>query len=503
MTQEIDPAAPVTPELTSAKLSAIVLYYGLKEKKFMMELSKSVKPEYLEDKLQFFYDCVLKNFKDPKIREVLSPDALADYLLSKGMGDHVDRFRKIYSKVQSITGSDGTPLPDSDFGYYVKKLKERHNRVVIENTATKINEIIDSGGSAEELNKLIAETVIDIGSINQLEVFDEGDIGTDAMNMFAEYEAIEKQPDTYKGVLVGFDSLDDRTNGFQGGELIVVAGMEGTGKSALMMNFAINAWLGSNSQSRAGFTPNGHNILYFSLEMPRSNRGEFTSGAYLNKRVLSAVSELPFEGIRKGQLDLDNKIKLKETCRFIENYSQFNKFYIVDIPRGATMKDIESKFLEVKENIEIDLVVIDYIGIMAGAGGDESDWQAQGNIAAEMHEFARIYNIPTMTAVQLNRPPSNVSLTKGNEKMNNTRISRSAMITQNANIVLAIGCRDNEEQFPDMPIYITKMRDGRKGPLLFTKALDRMRIYDGVQLAASDVDDLSEFEDFNPNEDEE
>lgn len=494
---------PNTAELTDAKLSAIVLHFALREKKFMLELSKNIKPEYLEDKFQLFYDIINKNFKDPRIREVISADAVSDYLITNGLAEHADKYKKLYLKLQSLTNGDGLPFPDSDFGYYLKKIKERYNRVVVESTAKKINEIIDSGGSAEQLNDIITSTVQDINAINKLEVFDEGDIGSDAANMFAEYEAIEQQPDFYKGILVGFNSLDERTNGFQGGELIIVAGMEGTGKSALMMNFAINAWLGSNSPTKAGYIPDGHNVLYFSLEMPRSNRGEFTSGAYLNKRVLSAVSELPFEQIRKGQLDPDNKLKLRETCNFIETYSKYNKFYIVDIPRGATMQDIESKFLEIKENIEIDLVVIDYIGIMAGAEKDDSDWQAQGNIAAEMHEFARIYNIPTMTAVQLNRPPSNVSLTKGNEKMNNTRISRSAMITQNANIVLAIGCRDNEEQFPDMPIYITKMRDGRKGPLLFTKALDRMRVYDGVQLTSNDKDDLSEFEDFNPNEDDE
>lgn len=142
----------------------------------------------------------------------------------------------------------------------------------------------------------------------------------------------------------------------------------------------------------------------------------------------------------------------------------------------------------------IDLVIVDYMGIMAGSSsgkGEEADWQAQGQIAAGLHEFARLYSVPVITGAQVNRPQGkNHSLT--GQSYNTTRIARSAQITQNANIVMQIGCRDNEKDYSDMPIYITKMRDGTQADLTWTKGFDRMRIYDGAPDTGSD---LNQFED--------
>lgn len=476
------------------KLDIIILNYGLREKRFMVELSKSVKPEYFSDsKLQIFYSLVLQNFLDPRIREVLSCEALTDYAKNNGINLKLVDIKSIYEKLLDFKMAEtGAPPPDEDFGYYLKKIKERYNIEVIKDTSKQIHEAVDKQVSAEELNKIITETVYNINAINQIEVFDEGSVADDVQSMWTEYESIESQPEQYRGVICGYPSLDNITNGFQGSELIIIAGMEGTGKSILMHNMGVNAWLGTNTPDNPNFVDNGHNVLYFTLEMPRSNRGETTSGGYLNKRILSCVSELEFEKIRKGSLDPTEKERLRQTCDFISKYSEHKKFYVVDIPRGARVEDIEVKYLELKEKLDIDLVIIDYVGIMAGAERDDSDWQAQGNIAAGLHEFARSYNVPVLTAVQLNRPQGVSSL--DNQKYNNTRVARSAMITQNANIVLVIGCRDNEEVFPDMPLYITKMRDGRKGGLVLSKAFSKMKVYDGSPLSTED--DMEDFEDF-------
>lgn len=479
----------------SNSLDGIMLHFALKDKKYMLDLSKSVKPEFFHSKFQVFYSMLVDNFKNPKIKDVLSKDALLDYAEKQGLKDSLNLYSKIYDKAVNFQNRNG-PLQDSDFGYYLGEFKKRHNRAVIASTSEEINKALDEGADEESLNQMILDSIKTINSINALEVFDEGDIGSDIKNMLEEYYIIEQSPEQYKGVLSGFPSLDERTNGFQGSELIIIVGMEGTGKSTLMMNMGVNAWLGNNRPGRGKIDSSGNNVLYFTLEMPRSNRGEFTSGAYLNKRILSCVSGLEFESIRKGNLDPLQKEELINCCNFIEDFSQHNKFYVVDIPRGATMADIESKYIEINEDIPIDLVIIDYIGIMAGAERDENDWQAQGNVAADMHEFARSYNVPVMTAAQLNRPSGKQSLTKANENLNNTRVARSAMITQNANIVIAIGARDNEEAFPDMPIFLTKMRDGRKGPLTFTKNFACMRVTDGFDVEQDAIGGLDDFENF-------
>lgn len=481
---------------SDTKLDLTILNYCLRDTKWMLEVSKVIKPEYFSHStIQLLYDVILTNFKDPKIKGVLDWPAIDNYVRGKGLPEEsVQRLQKAYQGAKTFT-LDGEPPAEDSFRYWIDRLKERRSVFVVNEAHKELQEKLTEHADSETLKKSIEETLLELSSINQAEVFDEGDIGDDVDNMWAEYEAIESQPNVYRGVMTGYPSLDNITNGFQGSEMIIIAGMEGTGKSILMQNMGVNAWLGTNRPDSPVIADNGHNILYFTLEMPRSNRGEITSGSYLNKRIWACVSELPLEKIRKGILNPEEKKHLKDTADFIKTYREKKKFYVVDIPRGARVEDIEIKYLEImakNPDFPIDLVIIDYLGIMAGAESDESDWQAQGNIAAGIHEFARGYNIPVLTAVQLNRPQGGLSLDK--QKYNNTRVARSAMITQNANMVMVIGCRDNEEIYPDMPLYLTKMRDGQKGAITLTKAFDKMKVYDGSPVSLDD--DMGEFEDF-------
>ena len=294
--------------------------------------------------------------------------------------------------------------------------------------------------------------------------------------------------------------MDVLTNGFFGGELIVIGGFAGTGKSLVSMNFAVNAWLGSNDPmaEAAELAKDGKNVIYFSLEMPRSNRGEISSASNLNKRIVSCVGKIPLTDLRRGSLDFEKKERFKKACKFIKKYDAEKHLYVIDMPRGATLNDIEVKILELKEQFQIDMVVVDYMGLMDGAD-DEADWEAQGKIAAGLHELARAYRIPFVTPIQLNRP-SGATQSMNKQHYNNTRIARSAMIDQNANIILMIKLRDDEKKYDNMLIEITKMRDGAPGELIWVKDFANMRVYD--MLTVEGPKEPTNFVDLGSDEDE-
>lgn len=477
------------------KLDGIILHYALSDRKYMLELVKSIKQEYLSAPVQLFYGILIKNFTDPSIKDILSRTAMIDFCETNGLAEQAIRCGQIYDKALGlILEETGQPPDPRDFKYYIKKIKDRYNLQVLQSAANRIKSAIDSKERCEDINKLFEHTVTDIHTINRIDVIDEGTVGQDAKSMRDEYYAIKANPESYRGVTVGLPSLDNITNGFNGSELIVVAGMSGTGKSLLMMNFAVNAWLGTNKPTNSKIVPNGHNVMYFSLEMPRSNKGRVNTGGYFNKRVLSCVSELPLANIRRGLLSADEEAHLDLSCDFMEKYDQHKKLYVVDIPRGATPEDIEVKYLEARDKMEsVDMVVVDYLGIMAGLSEDEQDWKEIGQIAASLHEMGRIYDFPVITASQMNRPQG-TSQSLSSQKYNNLRLARSSGVVDNANIIMQIGCRDDEDSRPDMPIILTKVRDGAKGELIFTKAFDRMRVYDGNPLTPNDIDSFDEFE---------
>jgi replicative DNA helicase len=475
------------------ELDFIILYYALKEKKYALEVFKDTDIEFYDHRLQLFYSVLAKHFNDPTIREVLSKTAVVSYATTDLSPDQAKRFEVIYEKAEALKIGGESP-PEVDFRYYLKRLKDRRNVQIARERQAALEELLKAKPTSEDIMGLFQAAVKDLSALNAIQVFDEGTVGADVANMLEEYEVIAKDPTPFRGVLTGFESFDILSNGFQKGELIVICGLEGSGKSLLMMNMGINAWLGTNTLDTNQIAHNGNNILYFTLEMPRSNKGEFTQGAYLNKRILSSVADVSFQDLRNGRLSPVEYDRLQKATKFIDQYEQdHNKFHVIDIPRGAKVEDIEAKYLEVKEQMDIDLVIIDYLGIMA-ADSDVPDHLSQGTIAAGIHELARTYNVPFLTAAQLNRPTGQRKQSLDGQSFNNTRIARSAMIGQNANIVMIIETRDDEELEDEMIVHITKMRDGERKRLVFTKLFHRMRIIDGAPVSADDPE-TADFED--------
>jgi replicative DNA helicase len=470
------------------ELDFTILHYLLKDKKYSLEIAKETTPEYFDPKLQLFYSIIAEHFQDPDIREVLSVGALLDYCESHNLSEQLERFKVIYNKALGLK-LQGEEPKDSDFRYFLKKLKERYTLQLARRGYETMSELWESAPTPDQMKAVYDETIRDIAAVNRIEIFDEGTVGEDASNMYQEYEKIKEDPTDFRGVCVGYNDFDSRSNGLQPGELAVICGLDGSGKSMLMMNMGINAWLGTNNVDTQPWemAHNGHNVLYFTLEMPRSNKGEPTQASYLNKRILSAVSELELHEIRGGKLNEVNEDKLRRTCEFMETYEKdFKKFHVIDIPRGARVSDIESKYLEVREMMDIDLVIVDYMGIMAADNSDTPDHLAQGAIAAGLHELARMYRFPCITAAQLNRPTGSKGQSLDNQKFNTTRVARSAGISQNANIMMMIESRDEDTN--EMKVHITKMRDGRTGEMVLTKAFAKMRIYDGAPYGSTDAE---------------
>jgi len=273
------------------------------------------------------------------------------------------------------------------------------------------------------------------------------------------------------GTVYGF-SLDGDTQWYVTDDFIVT---HNTGKSILMHNIAVNAYLGKNTllTPKQDWDDSGKNILFFSLEMPKET---------IERRIDSCMSMIYSNHIRDGLLGDDDKIKYLRTLKYQKEYPK--NFHIVDMPKGATTREIELKYLEICENkFTPDLVVVDYIGIMSPNDMTGSDWQDLGIISAELHEFARVYEIAVLTGSQVNRTKD------GNERYDTSRIARSGMVPNNANIIIQIGCRSDEDLRTDMPIYITKMRDGSKEPFTLSKDFGKMKVMDILDMSFVDEDE--------------
>jgi replicative DNA helicase len=418
----------------------------------------------------------VKTYKDLPTLRIISEK------LSKGGND------KLLHNIQSVWAElDRINYDDKEYKHDLEKIKKRYAEkqlIVIRDNLAKLNPgTMDISKTVTDLQK----TVQNIKNLNQTKAYERKTL-KEAVPIFREeYNAKMEDPTFDAGIKSGYSYLDFATDGFRPGELILIGAESGGGKSMLLMNMAIQMWLGKNEVNHESteFSP-GNNILYFSLEMPFK--------PCLN-RVLSRLSKCPSKLIRNAKLNNEDASKLKNVLKFINKYP--NQFEIVDLPRNATMESLELIYEDAKATYDPKIIVIDYLGLMDYEGGDNiEDWLKLSHIAAKIHEFARVHGLIVLSAVQLNRAKNGKD---AEDKIGLHRIGRSAGIVQNANIAIQIETRPKEKGYPDMIYHLIKNRDGELGKGRIIKNLacgtlidDQMEEESDVSFEMRDSDDISQ-----------
>ncbi len=113
-------------------------------------------------------------------------------------------------------------------------------------------------------------------------------------------EKLRKDPNAYTGLMTGFTELDRLTSGLQAGDLVIIAGRPGMGKTSFAMNIAENIatrHIGEKNPERAKPAA----VAVFSMEM---------SGDQLVLRVLSSFGRVDLRRLRTGQLEARDYDKL-------------------------------------------------------------------------------------------------------------------------------------------------------------------------------------------------
>jgi replicative DNA helicase len=165
-------------------------------------------------------------------------------------------------------------------------------------------------------------------------------------------------------------------------------GMTGSGKSVWLNNFAVNA---ANA---------GYNVLYVSLEM---------SDRKIMKRLGSIRLGIPINQYDTISMD-EREIKKRIAALRIDDQSglmaekKIGKIYVKEYPIStATPDDIDSFLTQLNDikNVDIDLLIIDYLGIMSAKGAIDSSLYNKGKFIAEgSRAIGQKRNLVVLTATQ-------------------------------------------------------------------------------------------------------
>src|SRR5699024_11085445 len=148
-----------------------------------------------------------------------------------------------------------------------------------------------------------------------------------------EIEAVGAQGGVMTGVPTGFSDLDRLLNGLHPGQLIIVAGRPGLGKSTAAMDF-----------SRAASVKHNMASAIFSLEM---------SKVEIVMRLLSAEARVPLHVLRSGQLSDDDWTKLARRMGEISEAP----LYVDDTP-NMNLMEIRAKARRLRQRHDLKLIVV-------------------------------------------------------------------------------------------------------------------------------------------------
>ena len=259
------------------------------------------------------------------------------------------------------------------------------------------------------------------------------------------------------GIKTGYTDLDRMTNGFQRGDLIILAARPAMGKSALALNLAVQA---------ARRNPGA--VAVFSLEMPADS---------IMKRMLSSESRVQSGKLRDGRLSNDEMNRLFEAGNGLAE-----SLIYLDDTGSIKVNQIFSKCRKLKSEQEsLSMIVIDYLQLITGSRSD-SRQQEVSEISRSLKILAKEMDCPVIALSQLSRK---VEDRTGHEPQLSD-LRESGSIEQDADIVMFL-YRENyydkdkeaQDQIEVVDLSLAKHRNGAIGriQLAFEKGVSRFTNY--------------------------
>lgn len=242
------------------------------------------------------------------------------------------------------------------------------------------------------------------------------------------------------GVPSGFIDLDNKTAGFQRGDLIIIAARPSMGKTALALNIAYHA-------AYQAQVP----VAFFSLEMSKEQ---------LVRRLLSSVGEVDANNLRRAFLSNQEWANLQTAAGYLLDCP----IYIDDTP-ASTVLEIRAKARRLKAEGKLGLLIIDYLQLMRGRGEAPSREQEISEISRSLKALAKELSVPVVALSQLSREPEK----REKKRPQLSDLRESGAIEQDADVVMFI-YRD-ELYRPDSPdkgtaeVIIGKQRNGPTGTI--------------------------------------
>jgi replicative DNA helicase len=253
-----------------------------------------------------------------------------------------------------------------------------------------------------------------------------------------EIETAQQRGGELTGIPTGFTDLDAFTHGLHPGQLIIVAARPAVGKSTFALDLA-----------RAAAIKHNKATIFFSLEMGR---------AEIAMRMLSAESSIYLQSMRKGNVSEADWTRLAAVRGKINDAP----LYIDDSP-NMSLVEIRAKCRRLAQQVDLKMVVIDYIQLMSSGKKVESRQQEVSEFSRALKLLAKELGIPVIALSQLNRQAEQAK----DKRPELSHLRESGSLEQDADVVVLLH-REGifERDHPragEADLILAKQRNGPTG----------------------------------------
>ena len=263
--------------------------------------------------------------------------------------------------------------------FYVDALKDCTAKRKLYDVYKEIGTGLENDADPTEIASSIAQQILTTSTSS---IVERTSVFADPDERIRHYIDREQHPEKYQGIQYSIKEIDELTGGMFAGQLYLIIGRTGSGKSRSLFNIGCNV-------AKAG-----KKVMYCTIEM---------DAKILQNMWESREAKIPLTEIMRTQLTGYNRRKY---MAFLQHQKKVqHPLYLVDIPQGCTTGIIESEVLafEKLHGQTPDLVLIDYANLIRPMSKYKDRAEMYDHVFRELKEGSRAHKTVYYTAAQMNR----------------------------------------------------------------------------------------------------
>lgn len=341
-----------------------------------------------------------------------------------------------FSYLSNIIGSEATTVHFKEYLKIVKDLSSR--RILIKSCQAALESALKEGAETKDIIFRLEENFIQMDTVETNKTIDITQLMRQTLDMI---ESNYKNGGKITGISTGYKPIDNATNGFVKGDLMLIAARPSMGKTLLALNMLSRL----SKENKAAL---------FELEMTEEKLGV---------RLIAAKTLLNAKALGRGKIQEPDFALLVRKCG---EFSMKDNLYI-NCKSKMTTGEIAAEAKKIKIKHGLDIIFIDHLGKIKPDNLRSTRNDQVGQISQDLKSIAKDLDVCVVALCQLNRSTE----TRGDKHPTLSDLRDSGNLEQDADEILMLYRDDyyaksenRESKKPGiLEILVAKNRDGEVG----------------------------------------